>query len=294
MPTKGGFTAELNPIDLEQSVSIKRCHGLGNVICLLPVLDYLSELGWKVKLITRPEWSYVISILRPGLSLDCLAQPQQGVIDLDDLTEREIPVEHRTDEFARLLGIERTFPALSLTIPARWKEPYQRLAGSIIFAPEGGHSSRCWPIEQAKQLKEKLPGEKLVLVGLKCDGDIPCDEDLRGQLELHELLGVLSQADTIITMDSAILHLGSALGVRMVAIFGGINPAYRLRPGQDVLVLQAKMDCLPCNKQETCGGRYDCIRSIKAEEVAEAVGRDRRGDSWRYAAARFAGGRGIL
>ena len=262
-----------------RQVTIQRRHGLGNVICLLPSLDYLHSLGSEVEVITNPQWIHAFSRLRPDYRwISESTAVDTDIINLDDMTKRMRPTEHRIDEFAHLLNIESGLPSPQLTIPHLWHEPFDHLAGSIVFAPEGGHPSRSWPMEKAAQLKAALPYQKLVLAGTNPEPDIPCDFDTRGQLELHELFGLLAVADEVITMDSGVLHIAAALQVPTVAVFGGMNPEYRVRPDQKVVVLQTNLPCCPCSKNETCFDRFDCIQAATPQDVSNAVPRARQTD----------------
>jgi ADP-heptose:LPS heptosyltransferase len=67
------------------------------------------------------------------------------------------------------------------------------------------------------------------------------------------------------------LHLAAAVGVPTVCIFGGITPEFRVHEGQRVLALQADLGCCPCDKQETCEGRYDCIKAVTPRDVLDAM-----------------------
>jgi len=255
-----------------QSVSIRRRHGLGNVICLLPALDYLHSFGCDVQVFTDPQWIHAFSRLRP----DYCWMSETGVfnsdiIDLDEMTSCKPPAEHRIDEFARLLNITVPLPSPQLTVPHLWRTPFEHLTGSIVFAPEGGHPSRTWPMEKAAQVKAALPYQKLILVGTNPEPALSCDLDTRGQLELHELFGLLAVADAVITMDSGVLHIAAALQIPTVAVFGGMNPGYRVRPDQKVVVLQTNLPCCPCSKNETCFDRFDCIKAATTLDVSNAV-----------------------
>ncbi len=258
------------PKSLEKALHVKRMHGLGNILCLLPALDRLRESGVWVNVITRPEWAGPLGVLRPGVMWN---QPAEGgqFVDLDDLTESMTPCEHRTDELGRLLGLEPPFETLRLMIPEAWSAPFEDLRGSIVFAPEGGHPSRQWPVSLATTLHHYMPSRHFVLAGTDPGPRITCDVDLRGKLRVQDLFGVLAVADTVITMDSGVLHIAAALGKPTVAVFGGIDPAFRIREDQPVVALQAKLDCSPCNKKETCGEEFFCIRGIQPEHIAQAV-----------------------
>jgi len=252
------------------SLTVKRCHGLGNVILLMPVLDYLYCQGTDIGLVTREEWVETLSAIRPHFKVT--TESGRPMVDLDSMTSEIYPSQHRSDELAGMLGIEAQVPSLVIDrIPSDWSRQFAHLKGSIILAPEAQHRSRCWPTEYCCRVKELFPEEQLVLVGTERAPAIRCDADLRGQLSLAELFGVLSVGKLVISMDSAILHIAAALLKPTVAIFGGVDARFRIRPDQPVVALQALMDCCPCNKREDCAERYDCIKTIKAGHVYQAA-----------------------
>ena len=251
------------------TLAVKRAHGLGNVVCLLPVLDKLCLLQSRITVVTQAEWINAFSVLKPEFTWK--ADPDGRPIDLDALTESHRPAEHRTDELGRLLGQEPPFPAPVLKIPEQWRSPFEHLAGCVVFASEGGHPSRQWPHEQAERLAGLLEGRKLILIGTSSRWTLPAHVDLRCRLQLEELFGLLAVAGAVVTMDSGVLHLAAALQTPTVALFGGIDPKFRVRQNQHVVVLQSTLDCCPCNKNETCNGMYPCITGITAEEVIRAI-----------------------
>jgi len=253
-----------------EPVRVKRRHGLGNVVCLLPVLDKLAAQGRQIEVITNEKWVGVFRILRPDYLWFAEAENQE-LIDLDEMTEIRRPTEHRSEELGRLLGVDGPFAAPKIIIPQSWETPFERYRNGIIFAPEGGHPSRNWPTDKAVRLGERLKGSKLTLAGLEQQEKIPCVFDTRGKLELHELLGMLAVAKMVITMDSGILHLAAALGKPTLAIFGGIDPAFRIHPRQPVVALQTDLPCCPCNKNETCAGQFTCIKQIKVPQVISTL-----------------------
>jgi len=87
----------------EKSIMVKRCWGLGNVLCLLPVLDKLCEKGADVTAITQDKWVPTMSRLRPNIRWH--SELSDDAVDLDTATQNIPPSEHRTDEFGRLLKV---------------------------------------------------------------------------------------------------------------------------------------------------------------------------------------------
>jgi hypothetical protein len=249
-------------------VVVKRCWGLGNVLCLLPVLDKMCSNGDEVAVITQGEWVGAMSRLRPNILW--YSELDEEAFDLDAGTVDAAPCEHRTDEFGRLLGVEGPFVSLKIDAPAVWTRPWEHLRGSVVFGPEGGHASRCWPAREAGKLWEHVDGN-LVLVGMSDSPAVPCNMDTRGQLEVEQLVGLLAVAGVVVTMDSAVLHIAAALSVPTVAVFGGVDPSYRVRADQAVVVVQGEMGCCPCNKDEQCDGAFPCIGAARVADVAAAV-----------------------
>ena len=236
---------------------------------LLPVLDRLAEQGARVHLVTRAEWVEALREFRANITVDDECLPH--TIDLDAATESLKPVKHRSAEFADLLGVTGAIGAPRISVREEWSRPFRRWRGAVGFAPEAGHPGREWPLEYAVELGEALKDSPLILIGAKPGPPIPCALDTRGQLSLRELFGLLSSLRLLICMDSGILHLGAALGVPTISIFGGVNPSFRVAATQPVVALQAGLDCCPCNKQETCEGAFHCIKAISPRAVLDVV-----------------------
>jgi hypothetical protein len=251
------------------SISVARCHGLGNVIMLLPVLDAVVADGRRVHLVTRPAWIPALRALRP--EFDISEQRRPDTIDLDRATESLKPSSHRGDEFAEILEVAPPKAPARLRVPESWSRPFLRWRQAVGFAPEAGHPSRTWPVDYSLALAEKLKGAPLVLLGTSASLPLPSDFDTRGQLGLEELLGLLGVLRLMICMDSGMLHLATAVGVPTVCIFGGITPEFRIHEEQRVLALQAELSCCPCDKQEPCNGSYDCMKAITPRAVLDVM-----------------------
>ncbi|MCF7958177.1 MAG: glycosyltransferase family 9 protein [Phycisphaerae bacterium] len=260
-------------------ISVKRSHGLGNLVCLVPVLEKLHRQGQAVRVLTRGEWVEPFSVMYGQFVW--VEGEDSGAVDLDELTRELVPVEHRTDEFGRLLGVDGPFDSPRLSVAKGWSEKYEHLRGSLVLAPEGGHPSRTWAYEKANQLREHLGGEKLVVLGVDRGYEVQADVDFRGGLSVCDLLGVLSVAGVVITMDSGVLHLAAGIGRPTVAVFGGVNPRYRVRDDQKVVVVQSKLECCPCDKNEICNEEFWCINSVAVGDVVGAIEMAREAEGMR-------------
>lgn len=94
-------------------------------------------------------------------------------------------------------------------------------------------------------------------------------------LPLDEFMGLIKRCDCFVTNDSGPMHIASALGVPVVAIFGPTHPQLGFSPiGSENIVLSANVACSPCSLhgQKKCGkkSRY-CMDLIEPEMVVNAV-----------------------
>lgn len=255
--------------DRVKSLSVLRRHGLGNVVQLLRRLVVEAHEGRPVELVTRPEWVAPLQAIAPGVAFG--TEAHAGTINLDAATETLVPSEHRQAEFARLLGLEARDPSY-LTIPDAWRDAWRDVRRHVAFSPEAEHPSRRCPDARAVEIAGALRlAAPTLLLGSSLEPALPADLDLRQRTTLPELFGVLASVAAAVCMDSGILHIALAVRTPVVAIFGGIDPAYRIDAGERCIALVGAVPCRPCNKNETCEGRYDCLQRQSGSSVRAAL-----------------------
>ena len=89
-------------------------------------------------------------------------------------------------------------------------------------------------------------------------------------------LALLSHLDTMVSMDSANMHLASITGVPVVSIWGATHPYAGFQGwGQEPSnFIQADMDCRPCSvygNKPCLRGDYACLTRISPDTVAEKI-----------------------
>ncbi len=100
--------------------------------------------------------------------------------------------------------------------------------------------------------------------------------DLTGRTSLEELAAVLRKADLAVTNDSGPMHLASAVGTRVLAVFGPTIPTLGFAPlGEGDRIFQAPLGCRPCSihGSKPCRrGDLRCMVSVEPERlVREAL-----------------------
>lgn len=94
--------------------------------------------------------------------------------------------------------------------------------------------------------------------------------DLVDKTNIRQLAAVLKRAKLLITNDSAPLHLGCAVGTKVLALFGPTDPKKYGPTGDLDVVITTKLKCQPCEVAE-CAQNYECMRTIPPDDVLEAA-----------------------
>jgi len=93
--------------------------------------------------------------------------------------------------------------------------------------------------------------------------------DLTGRTTLKELAAVYERAALLVSTDTGPMHLGAAVGIPVVALFGPTAP-WRTGPfGQGHRVVRADPGCAPCFKRRC--PTIDCMAGITVERVMDEI-----------------------
>ena len=205
---------------------------------------------------------------------------------------RRVPRSHTGHEVERLLALAGTAAAaapvsLGLTaddhsVADRWLQAHRVAPGFVALAPGSIWGTKRWPYyaELAARLEQRC-----VIVGGPGDSSL-ADAIVAaapgrvvsavGALGLRGSAALIRRAGVLVTNDSAPLHLATAAGTPVVALFGPTVPAFGFGPrGQgDAAVGVEGLACRPCSKHgpERCPlGHHRCMRELGVETVVAAV-----------------------
>jgi len=101
--------------------------------------------------------------------------------------------------------------------------------------------------------------------------------NLAGRTDLAEAMALIGALNLFITNDSGLMHVGAALNIPLIAIFGSTNPVTTGPLASRSRVVRTDVPCSPCLKPQCRFGHLDCMRRITVErlqdEVAGVLGR---------------------
>jgi heptosyltransferase-2 len=97
-----------------------------------------------------------------------------------------------------------------------------------------------------------------------------------GKLTLRQSAALIGRAELLVTNDSAPLHVATAMGTPIVAVFGPTLPEFGFGPlrSGDVALGVTGLDCRPCSRHgpPRCPlGHHRCMRDLAPEVVATAI-----------------------
>jgi heptosyltransferase II len=154
----------------------------------------------------------------------------------------------------------------------------------VAFNPGTNHLCKCWPVERFAVLGDLLVerfGVAVVILGSHAESHLA--ETIIGGMRhhAHDLTGcslgqsgaLFKRTELLVTGDTGPMHIASAVGTRVLALFGPISPQRSgpFGPGHRV-ILHNELDCCPCNSF-TCKNIVfrRCMEEITVEEVFSAA-----------------------
>lgn len=148
----------------------------------------------------------------------------------------------------------------------------------IALHPFATHAQKAWPAAAWQGLAERLDAEGLPWFVIGQD-KTPLELKGRGlsfinKSSLRETAALLSRAAALVTGDSGPMHLASAVGTPVAALFGPTAKAWGFMPqGTQDIVLQKALPCRPCSLHgaKACPRGQECMAGITPDEVMDAL-----------------------
>lgn len=153
----------------------------------------------------------------------------------------------------------------------------------------GGRESKQWHLSRFAEVAHTLgndPDTTIVLTGSAADRNlvstvrdacaVPSVIDTAGRLDLPGTAALLSRLDLLITGDTGPMHLASAVGTPVVALFGPSDPRRYGPLATRQRVVRVQLPCSPCGQvrlpPERCRGHVpDCMDGIAVTAVVDAA-----------------------
>lgn len=152
----------------------------------------------------------------------------------------------------------------------------------IGFCPGSKHFTKRWPPEYFIRLGNELVklGYKIVLFGGKSDEEL-CKSitvkiqdclNLQNDDQLLQTAVEMKKCCFVLTNDSGLMHVASAVGVQLISIFGSSVKEFGFYPmgTQNLILENNSLTCRPCSHigRSSCPkGHFKCMKEITPEIV---------------------------
>ena len=210
----------------------------------------------------RSAFLTLLSGAEKRISYDTIRREPLRQLSYNEFVPSQVQFVHTVDHHLALLaplGVHDASRAIHLILPRKAKSQAAAVVereglgdNFIIIHPGSARAEKFWLARRWAELADGIPEStfRIVLTGgksrleqrhlarIKAHLRRPV-VDLSGQLDLLTLAALIERARLLLTIDSAPMHLASALGTPQVALFGPTNPFHWRPRGGPALILRA-------------------------------------------------------
>jgi len=166
--------------------------------------------------------------------------------------------------------------------------PVTHQNGYIAFAIGAQHATKRLPAHKMVSICKKIT-QPIILLGGKEDTEIALEiknevgENIYnacGKYSINQSASLVEQSKTLITHDTGLMHIGVALDVKIVSVWGntipafGMYPYYPKNPEKFTIVENNNLKCRPCSKlgYDKCPkGHFKCMEEIEENLIVESL-----------------------
>jgi heptosyltransferase-2 len=157
---------------------------------------------------------------------------------------------------------------------------------TVALAPGAAHATKRWPVEYWRQLVQRLAGSgvQTVMVGSPEDTAVAAAvtrdagsgvANAAGRFGLQGTGALLQHAAAVVSGDTGVMHMATAVGTPVIALFGPTVRPFGFFPYTDrAEVLELGLPCRPCSSKggPRCPlGHHLCLRNIGPDMVYQAL-----------------------
>lgn len=189
-------------------------------------------------------------------------------------------------------GVRNDGKGLEFKIPEsdwvyRSDVPLTHRSGYAVLSLGATHFTKKLPVEKWQELIRKL-NIPIILIGGKEEQELgnyleSVDElkvvNKSGQYNIGQSASVIAQSKFFITQDTGMMHIATALKVKVISIWGGTAPylgfaPYGLMDDKNIIIQNEQLACRPCSKygRSSCPkGHFKCMKDVDLEKIIQSV-----------------------
>jgi ADP-heptose:LPS heptosyltransferase len=160
--------------------------------------------------------------------------------------------------------------------------------GYIAFAIGAQHFTKRLPIHKIISICKQI-NQPIILLGGKEDAETAKKitntvgtniYNACGKYSINQSASLLEQSKVLITHDTGLMHIGVALGIKIVSVWGntvpafGMYPYYPNNPEKYTIIENNNLKCRPCSKigYDKCPKKhFKCMEDIDEGEIIKII-----------------------
>ncbi len=162
------------------------------------------------------------------------------------------------------LALNRSRP-IAVLCPGAEYGPAKRWPAGHFAELAGMLASRGLAVWLIGSAKDKPIADE---IAAKCNGAVI---NLCGRTDLGAAIDLMSLASVVISNDSGLMHVASALGRPLVALYGSSSAAHTPPLDPRARIVKLDIECSPCFERVCPLGHFRCMIDLKPDLVLAAV-----------------------
>jgi ADP-heptose:LPS heptosyltransferase len=154
----------------------------------------------------------------------------------------------------------------------------------ILMSLSSTWPTKAWPDEHwlrlAEMISSGMKGAKIILLWAPGDSSdlLKKMNKVHGtvaipETTLRQMSSIMSAGDVLVANDGASRHIGAALGLKTIGLFGPTTEkGWAYADEKTVLLRAPRAECEPCHRAD-CRIRTGCMHKIRPQEVFENIKR---------------------
>ncbi|HBK44735.1 MULTISPECIES: lipopolysaccharide heptosyltransferase II [unclassified Polynucleobacter] len=178
-------------------------------------------------------------------------------------------------------------PAAKQSVSTKLQTAGMNEKSIYVFCPGAEYGvTKRWPTDHFATLAEQLITHEsdahVILLGSKSDHKLGKEiisqvtntsqiQNWCGETSLDEAIALIGMSKALVSNDSGLMHIGAALKVPQVAIFGSSDPHHTPPLSDKAKVIWLNLPCSPCHKRECPLGHLKCLKDILPTTVLGTI-----------------------
>jgi len=110
-----------------------------------------------------------------------------------------------------------------------------------------------------------------VLGSINTKNHIDDVKNLCGKTRLEDAIDLMDLGDHIVSNDSGLMHIASALNKPLTALYGATSPKFTPPLSKSAAIIATDVDCGPCFKRHCPEGHHKCMNELLPDKVINSI-----------------------